>query len=287
LAFILDGEFMFLRNIGITLRAALAFGFVAFLLLCIGVFSLTQMARMDAAAEDINGNWMPSLSVLKEVNQAILRQRIFTLRALVLTDKVALTKNTESINELKSQVGKMSAEYESLIVGSEERTLFDNYKTAYVVYQNDQQTVLGYADQGRLDEARNHLNVALLASADALMESLIQLGEFNNNGAKAAAMSSSETYDSARVAVIAAIIVATLISVLLAWLLIRSIVVPLAEAVRVTQIVAAGDLTKTIEVQGKDEPARLLESMKAMQASLRETIQNISDSSTHPAGLGC
>ena len=151
------------------------------------------------------------------------------------------------------------------------------------MYQNDQQTVLGYADQGRLDDARNYLNVTLLTNADALMKTLIALGDFNNNGAKAATVGANETYDSARLAVIAAIIVASLASILLAWLLIRSIVVPLAEAVRVTEVVAAGDLTKTIDVQGKDEPARLLESMKAMQVSLRKTIQSISDSSNQLA----
>ena len=274
---------MSLRNIGITLRATLAFGLVAFLLACIGLFSLTQMARMDTAADDISENWMPSLSALKEVNQAILRQRIFMLRTLVLTDKAALANNMANIDELKSRVEKMNVEYERYITGAAEQTLFDDFKRAYAVYQNDQQTVLGYADQGRLDDARNYLNVTLLTNADALMKTLIALGDFNNNGAKAATVGANETYDSARLAVIAAIIVASLASILLAWLLIRSIVVPLAEAVRVTEVVAAGDLTKTIDVQGKDEPARLLESMKAMQVSLRKTIQSISDSSNQLA----
>ena len=274
---------MSLRNIGITLRATLAFGLVAFLLACIGLFSLTQMARMDTAADDISENWMPSLSALKEVNQAILRQRIFMLRTLVLTDKAALANNIANIDELKSRVEKMNVEYERYITGAAEQTLFDDFKRAYAVYQNDQQTVLGYADQGRLDDARNYLNVTLLTNADALMKTLIALGDFNNNGAKAATVGANETYDSARLAVIAAIIVASLASILLAWLLIRSIVVPLAEAVRVTEVVAAGDLTRTIDVQGKDEPARLLESMKAMQVSLRKTIQSISDSSNQLA----
>ena len=274
---------MSLRNIGITLRATLAFGLVAFLLACIGLFSLTQMARMDTAADDISETWMPSLSALKEVNQAILRQRIFMLRTLVLTDKAALANNIANIDELKSRVEKMNVEYERYITGAAEQTLFDDFKRAYAVYQNDQQTVLGYADQGRLDDARNYLNVTLLTNADALMKTLIALGDFNNNGAKAATVGANDTYDSARLAVIAAIIVASLASILLAWLLIRSIVVPLAEAVRVTEVVAAGDLTKTIDVQGKDEPARLLESMKAMQVSLRKTIQSISDSSNQLA----
>ncbi len=274
---------MSLRNIGIAPRAALGFGLVALLLFCIGAFSLMQMAKMDSASHDINSNWMPSLATLKDIDQSILRQRIFTLRLLVLTDQAALTKNKANIAELKQHVAQLSDTYKGYIVGSEEQRLFETFSQAYSVYQNDQQQIIDFVDQGRLDNAREYLNTTLLSNADALMKTLIALGDFNNAGVNAAANITAEAYDSSRIAVIAAIIVSLLVTALLAWLLIRSIVQPLAEAVRVTEIVASGDLTKTIAVVGKDEPARLLESMKRMQARLRETIMSISDSSTQLA----
>ncbi|MFI8742442.1 methyl-accepting chemotaxis protein [Stutzerimonas zhaodongensis] len=274
---------MSLRNIGIAPRAALGFGLVALLLFCIGAFSLMQMAKMDSAADEINLNWMPSLSTLKDINQSVLRQRIFTLRLLVLTDQAALTKNKANIAELKQHVGQLTDTYKGFIVGAEEQRLFETFTRAYSIYQNDQQQIIDFVDQGRLDNARDYLNTTLLTNADALMKTLMALGDFNNAGVSTAANITAEAYDSSRIAVIAAIIVSMLVTALLAWLLIRSIVQPLAEAVRVTEIVASGDLTKTIAVVGKDEPARLLESMKRMQARLRETIMSISDSSTQLA----
>ena len=274
---------MSLRNIGIAPRAALGFGLVALLLLCIGAFSLTQMAKMDTASDDINLNWMPSLSTLKDINQSVLRQRIFTLRLLALPDQTTLIKNKANIAELKQQVAQLGETYKRYITGPEEQRLFDAFTQAYAVYQKDQQQVIDFIDQGRLDEARQYLNTTLLSNADALMKTLIALSDFNDSGVKAAADITAATYDSSRIAVIATIIVSMLVTALLAWLLIRSIVQPLAEAVRVTEVVASGDLTKTITVVGKDEPARLLASMKTMQASLRETIQSISDSSTQLA----
>lgn len=238
---------------------------------------------MDSAADDINHNWMPSLSTLKDINQSVLRQRIFTLRLLVLTDQASLTKNKANIAELKQQVTQLGDTYKRFITGPEEQRLFDSYTQAYSVYQKDQQQIVDFIDQGRLDDARQYLNTTLLGSADALMKTLILLGDFNNVGVKTAADITSESYHSSRIAVLAAIVVSMLITALLAWMLIRSIVQPLAEAVRVTEVVASGDLTRTITVVGKDEPARLLASMKTMQSSLRETIQSISDSSTQLA----
>jgi len=63
----------------------------------------------------------------------------------------------------------------------------------------------------------------------------------------------------------------------------RSIVLPLAQSVRVAQGVASGDLTGEITVSGKDEPARLQQALKSMQENLRETILRISQSSSQLA----
>lgn len=48
-----------------------------------------------------------------------------------------------------------------------------------------------------------------------------------------------------------------LITIGLALLLTRSIVMPLSQSLRVAEGVAGGDLTGDINISGKDEPARL------------------------------
>jgi methyl-accepting chemotaxis protein len=79
------------------------------------------------------------------------------------------------------------------------------------------------------------------------------------------------------------VVVAGLMTIVLALLLTRSIVLPLAQSLNVAEVVAGGDLTEDIRISGKDEPARLLQALKAMQHSLRETIRRISDSSSQLA----
>ncbi|MEX5606347.1 HAMP domain-containing protein, partial [Pseudomonas syringae] len=74
------------------------------------------------------------------------------------------------------------------------------------------------------------------------------------------------------------VIVAGLSTVLLAWLLTRSIVGQLSHAVRAAENVAEGDLTQTVDVSGDDEVTRLLVALKTMQANLRGTLQLIRQS---------
>jgi len=75
-------------------------------------------------------------------------------------------------------------------------------------------------------------------------------------------------------------VMAALLTVLLAWLLTRSIVTPLNRAVLVAETIAGGNLSNVIDIDGKDEPARLLGALATMQASLRKTIEQIAGSAT-------
>ncbi|WNG53022.1 methyl-accepting chemotaxis protein [Archangium minus] len=59
-------------------------------------------------------------------------------------------------------------------------------------------------------------------------------------------------------------LVGPVLAVLLAWLLSRSIVRPLQEAVGLTGKLASGDLTTHIEVSGRDEAARIMDGMREM-----------------------
>jgi len=78
-------------------------------------------------------------------------------------------------------------------------------------------------------------------------------------------------------------IIASLLTVVLAWSLTRSIVAPLSRAVSAAQEIATGNLTKLIQIDGDDEATRLLEALVIMQKSLRETIEMISGSATQLA----
>jgi len=55
----------------------------------------------------------------------------------------------------------------------------------------------------------------------------------------------------------------------------RTVVNPLDNAVRVSQAVASGDLTRATPAQGKDEIALLLNALHAMQTSLSRVVSNV------------
>lgn len=124
------------------------------------------------------------------------------------------------------------------------------------------------------------VNPRLNPLADAMVLGLQDLDAANRDGIADAEKESRVSYASALQTVIVRIVIAALLTTLLAWLLTRSIVLPIRQAVEVTEMVAAGDLTHDFTTAGKDEPARFLRGLSTMQNQLRSTIQGIANSST-------
>ncbi|WP_339082845.1 methyl-accepting chemotaxis protein [Pseudomonas sp. TMP9] len=274
---------MTLRNLNIAPRATLGFGLVALLVLLLGSFSLLQMAEMNTQADKVKSKWLPSIIGVGELSQDVLRLRAMTLRLMLNTDESMATANLSKIEDLYGALAKSKDNYEKYISSPEEKASYQRFTQAEGNYLREQRQIVQAVRQNDLDAALAIANGALNGHADSMTKTLIELAGINQIGATAAVEKSNQVFVSARLWVIAVIALALGLTVILAMLLTRSIVAPLAEAVRVAEVVASGNLTQSIEVQGSDEPARLLGALKTMQQSLRSTIQGIADSSTQLA----
>ena len=275
---------MSLRNLSIAIRAGLAFGLIVILVIVLGVVSLVQMSGMRGAAAEVETNWVPSITALQDISQDIYRLRATTL--LILADrKPPTTQQTlERATVLLNQITELEKEYEKLISSQEERALYDELHRAQALYLTEREAVLKFAKEGDYDSAVARFGTgAMTQTADTVAKLLEDLGHLNEAGVQSAVHESADIYASAQRTVIGLLVLVAALTAVLALVITRSIVTPLGEAVRATEVVAAGDLTQDITVVGRDEPARLLAALKTMQQSLRGTIQSIADSSNQLA----
>ncbi|UVO16747.1 methyl-accepting chemotaxis protein [Stutzerimonas stutzeri] len=272
---------MFIRNMNISRRSALGFGLIGLIVLLLGVFALRQMTMIRDEAAKVSNQWLPSITALGELNQHTLRIRIHTLRLLI--DRSRLEANRAVVSKFRSELKPLEDAYAKTIFMSEEKALFDGYVNARQRFDGVLDEVQRLESSGQLEAAVEVVGSQLNETASAMSEAVRELVRFNDTQAQLSARSAQDYFTQARAWMIAMLVVAGLLTWLLAWLFTRSIVQPLGQAVRVAEVVAGGDLSQSIEIAGSDEPARLLMSLKAMQGSLRETIQRISDSSNQLA----
>ena len=274
---------MTVRNMNIAPRAALGFGLLALLVFGLGAFALLQMSSMRKQSDLVENKWLPSVMELGTMGQDLMRIRTLTLRLMLNRNADALQENYNKLDQLKTGLQTIEQRYAALIGSSRERELYEGFATAKQAYFQRQNRVMELSRQNQMEEASQVINGEMNQYADKMTLALTELTVINKKGASEATDLAKQVFGSAQAWVMAMIVFAALITLLLAWGLTRSIVQPLAQALGIAQVIAAGDLTADIVVQGRDEPARLLEALKAMQLSLRRTILRISDSSNQLA----
>lgn len=271
---------MSLRNLNIAPRAFLGFAFIALLVVVLGVFAVNRMTIIRQASVEMDSTQLPSVTQLSVVTENVLRLRILSFRILVNREASGLQEAQTRIGVLVDKVRKAQASYAALPASPEERALYQTFSTTLDNYLQAQNQMLELSRQDKLDELRTLINTRIKDGTDQMGEQLNKLIAMNAADAKTASIKAGEQYDGAITGIVIVGVIAALATVLLAWLLTRSIVTPLNRAVVAAQTIAGGNLTQLIEVDGKDEPARLLEALAAMQTNLRKTIEQIAGSAT-------
>jgi len=270
---------MSLRNMGIGLRASLSFAVLAGLLVLVGLFGLGQMAKLRESATVIEDSWMPSIETIHDSAAYIASIRLEAMRLLTTNDLVVRDKTKSMITHEQGQLQESFKRYETLVTNEQDIEMLKQLKNTVSSYMGIMDQMIQLVDQDQHQQAIDLLNTRLAPQGLILNKSLEDLIAFNQQGVQSAAESAAQMYSSAQWIVGIIIVVALIATLLLAWLLTRSITTPLGQALTVARTIAAGDLSKPIVVTGKDEPAQLLIALATMQASLQETIRGITESS--------
>ncbi|UVM53025.1 methyl-accepting chemotaxis protein [Pseudomonas sp. B21-015] len=271
---------MSLRNLNIAPRAFLGFAFIALLVIVLGVFAVSRMSIIRQASVDMQSNQLPSVGFLGTMTENVLRLRILSFRVLVNREPASLQEAETRIGVLVDKVKQAQAGYAALPADGEEAALFKTFSVTLDKYLQAVREMTDLSRQNKLEEMRNLINTRVKEGTDQMGEQLNKLIAINKADATAADVEANEQYAFATNGIIVVSVVAALMTVLLAWLLTRSILTPLNRAVLAAETIAGGNLSKVIEVDGNDEPARLLGALSAMQTNLRKTIEQIAGSAT-------
>ncbi|WP_405123567.1 methyl-accepting chemotaxis protein [Pseudomonas sp. M20] len=271
---------MSLRNLNIAPRAFLGFAFIALLVIVLGVFAVNRMSIIRQASVEMDSTQLPSVTQLAVVTENVLRLRILSFRVLVNREAAGLQEAQTRIGVLVDKVRAAQASYAALPAGPEERALYQSFATTLDNYLQAQNQMMELSRQDKVDEMRALINTRIKDGTDQMGEQLNKLIAMNASDAKAASVQAGQYYDSAITGIIIVAVFAAIATVLLAWLLTRSIVTPLNRAVQAAQTIADGNLTKVIEIDGKDEATQLLQALATMQTNLRKTIEQIAGSAT-------
>jgi methyl-accepting chemotaxis protein len=274
---------MSLRNINIAPRAFLGFSLIGALMLVLGVFALMQMNSIRNSGLQISENTLPSIRNLDKLVEHSVRLRVLSFRLLLARDPAIQEKTIDLIGKRDQMVTDAQAAYEKLIDDPEELATYSQFKQLLAQYRQLEDRMKSLSRANKLDELSTLLNVDLQENSDQMNVVLGKLVDINTSQMNTANAQDTSQYSLAFNMVVGLLVIATVLTMLFAWLLTNSITQPVSEALLVAEAIAEGNLTRQIKAEGSDEIGRLLKAMQKMQEKLRDTLHRISGSATQLA----
>lgn len=274
---------MNLRKLTIARRAGLGFTLISLLVALLGWFALAQMSTIRQSEVAVETNWLPSMRVVNDIREIMLRIRTISLRMALDTDPASIPTYRGQLDVRLGDLDKKLAVLKTFVDTLEEKTLTNQFMVTMGQYRSalDRSFVLaGQSDSVGLNKL---LLVDMKQIVDGSGKQLGDLADFYVTKVDAEGKSAEAQYDKSRDIVIIFVVIAALCTIGLALWLTRSIVGPLQRAVTAAEQVANGDLTHSIEVDGEDEVTRLLRALAMMQVNLREAMRHIGSSATQLA----
>ncbi len=272
-----------MRSLRLSARAALCFLAITLLLLISAIFSGWSLKQLRESELDVETNWMASISQTAKIDSIILRLRLETLRVVSANDPTIKQQSLDMIASSRLLMLKNVADYAALIASPEEKKLFEAVEAQVKDYESKLDGITQIAKTGTPAEGISFINNNIRPLTNNLQQSVLQLTQWNQEGAKKAGVNAGEIYATAITMLVVGSVIAVLLTVMLAILFTRSLLRPLRELMTVSQTIAEGDLRVEIIPSGRDELTELMKTTALMQGNLRDTIRHIGESSTQLA----
>ncbi len=248
---------------------------IAFMLVAMsgmGLLAIRSMQGINAHTVEIASGWLPSVRVLGDLRTDINLFRI-ALRAHVMAETLdAKAANDKRLAGILERIAKDRKAYEPLISSAEERTIYQNWATAWDKYIAGVQDVivLSRGSIGRIpteaSEAISKKVAVIAAESDAILEKGINL---NNTGADTATRQAAEGYNSAFWLVLSIVAACIICGIGVGIYLVRDLSNGIAAVVKPMQALGSGDLTAEVTRRGeKTEIGAMADALQVFKDAL-------------------
>lgn len=271
----------FFLNLRVGLRLQLAFAATVLLLVVLVGVAAIHSGRLQQNAEHYNVQLMPALASLKGILQGVDDARQADWQVVFIDDEKVRTASEQVMMRARQGVAEQLAAYAALPSDPASKQLFETASAKVAAYWAVQDKLVAAAQARQSDPMQGEVAQQLVAgdaskAYDQVREAIQTWWDHNAQQADEFDRSSQATYHDALWQLGSMLGVATLLSLVMAVALTRSITRPLGQAVALAHAVASGDLTQPVQTgQRRDEFGELLQAMGAMTDSLSTIVYEV------------
>jgi methyl-accepting chemotaxis protein len=264
-----------LKNMKIATRLMLAFGLILVFMMVVGVKAIIDVRALSGNLNTLAHDLMPKV----EQANAIVDNVNIIARAMrnAMIDPRPETAQAEAkrIDDAREVIVANIRKLEETITSDQGRQLMrdlNEYRAEYIA-QTD--LLMGFIAKKETDRAREVIQTTMRTAQASYLEAIEGLIAFQSDLARSNAQAGEAAAKKGTILISVLLVIAFVVSVLLAILIIRSITGPVNKALRLAEAMAKGDLTTRLDVDQQDEVGAMARSMNSMIDQLRKMIGEI------------
>ena len=264
-----------LQRLTIGTRLALAFAVLLVLISALAAGGISGAKRLTERSAALYGDRTVPLGLLAEISHLTQRNRVLVMDMLMdpgtsnQATHAALTANVERIHSLWKT-------YSARPLGEQEQALARAFADVNANYLDKGLIPAATAlASGKYDDGSELYITEIRPNAAKVQDAVERLVALQINVAATEFAGARGLSDTIHAGMLAATGLALVVGAGMAWVITRSILRPLRQAVALARTVAGGDLTARIDVRGSDETAELLGALWEMNQQLVRVITEV------------
>ncbi len=274
------------KNMNIAGKLILSFVLVAAMTAAVGGFGIYNLGVMNDLAETMYEQELIGLDAIQSANAELLYVVRSEKNVMLSSTEAERTFYTEQHAQYLRALQRSLADAGQYYPTEEGQALMADIEGRAQPWMDSTREVLRLAAGENLAEARASAELSMGAARellDGVDEAMNQAIGLKEAMAAEAAEQAREVYAASFVTMSSVVVGATLIGILLGFLISRIISIPLKKGLNLANALARGDLSQSIDIDQHDEAGQLAAALNRTVEKLRNIVGDIKTSSEHVA----
>jgi len=265
-----------MNNLKISTRLVILIAALGTLMFIIGALGVRGMADSNAALKTVYEDRTVPMGQLLNVQRLLLRNQNNLSNAVAYQNADDTKSLLENWARNSEEIDKTWDLYMSTYLTPEEAAIAKRFAEARARYRQEATLPAQQAlRNGDYEGAKRLMKEKVTPMYAAVRTEIVGLTDLQIEVAKQEYLKAVGRYENTRLIAVAAFILGIGFAAAFGWMLVRGISRSLQNAVEVSEAVSQGDLTRRVEASGRDEVAKVLQALVAMQHNLAQIVGRV------------
>lgn len=249
-------------------RIAAAFSVIVAIVVVLGIVAVSQLSHVTAVAVIANDQHLRSLETVNDIVSVQRSQTEVVLRHVIARDPKEKEQLEAELRERVHTIETDLSRYEASSLTEEERRMVATVQQRRLRLRSVRERVLDLSRQSQNKEAMALVESELSAAVRSVIDGQEALVVHHREATQKAASDIERAAKSTRTVLTSGIVLTLVLTVAIALLLSRSIMLPLRELSKLVKSVSEGDLSVRARIRSKDEIGQMMRETNAMVEAL-------------------